>query len=193
MVAFEHPPGCGQGAGADAPDSHDMRLRRVWEALQRDSRPPEGLAGVHAAATLIQNLAHRVGALPFCQLHSEDKMVAVECPALVGRWNGDVNCFCDPGAIQEPVEFHGSQTSESEALRMGLVPSEPSRTPHFCKGAGVHYPRCLHDRRARCTVGNSVCVDHFASGASERSPTCDEGKLHCHKENNVERCPTWGS
>ena len=96
MVTFEHPRGCGQGAGAD--DSRGMRLRRVREALQRDCRPPEGLAGVHAAATLIQNLAHRVEAVPFCQLHSEDKMVAVECPALVRRcWCGYVNCFCDPG------------------------------------------------------------------------------------------------
>ena len=57
---------------------------------------------------------------------------------------------------------------------------------------------CLHHAHeawttdARCIVGSSVCVDHFGSRACERSPTCDEGQLHCFKENNVERCPTRG-
>ena len=50
-----HSPGCEQETRVD-----DERLRRVREALQRDSLPP----GVHAAATLIQTLAHRVGAVP---------------------------------------------------------------------------------------------------------------------------------
>ena len=99
-------------------------------------------------------------------------------------------------AIQEPVEFHGSHISASEALRMEegshevvghqlhrtvdhvveelRVPRNTSRTPHFCHGAGVHQPQGLHDGRARCIVGSS-CVDHFASGVSEWSPTCDEG------------------
>ena len=62
MFPLLHTPGCGEVA--DAPDSHDMRLRRVREMLQREIRPPEGLAVVRAAATLIQNLAHRVGAVP---------------------------------------------------------------------------------------------------------------------------------
>ena len=105
---------------------------------------------------------------------------------------------CDPGTSRVPRKPHFRERSIEDGVGLvegshdvvehllhrtvdhmvgggPRVPSDPSSTPHFCKGAGVHYPRGLHDRRARCTVGNSVCVDHFASGASERSPTCDEG------------------
>ena len=90
----------------DTPDSHGERLRRVREALQRDSLLP----GVHAA-TLIQT----------------PKVVTVERPTLWGavgveqsepvlEWLTSI-----ASAIQEPVEFHGSRTSASEALRMGLA------------------------------------------------------------------------
>ena len=70
------------------PDSHDMRLRRVREVLQHESRPPEGLAVVRAAVTLIENLVYRVGAVSRCYSASctqKTTMVAVECAALVGR------------------------------------------------------------------------------------------------------------
>ena len=78
-----HSPGCQQETRVDTPDSHDERLRRVRKALQRDSLPP----GVHAAATLIQTLAHRVGAvLPGALLSvQKTKVVTVECPAFMGR------------------------------------------------------------------------------------------------------------
>ena len=35
MVAFEHPPGCGQGAGAGAPDTHDMFEASVGSVAAR--------------------------------------------------------------------------------------------------------------------------------------------------------------
>ena len=122
-----HTSGCGEVA--DAPDSHDMRLRRVREVLQREIRPAEGLAVVRAAATLIQNLAHRVGAVPAgailpVAIRKQPLsplivpllwgVAGVELSEPVFEWLTSI-----ASAIQERVEFHGSHTSASEALRMG--------------------------------------------------------------------------
>ena len=43
----EHSPGCQQETRVDTPDSHDERLRRVREALQRDSLPPGSMQQQH--------------------------------------------------------------------------------------------------------------------------------------------------
>ena len=85
-----HSPGWEQEIRVDTPDD-DECLRRVREALQRDSLLP----GVQAAAALIQIFVRWVGAvLPGVFLAGcmqKTKMVTVECPAFMGRcWSGTV-------------------------------------------------------------------------------------------------------
>ena len=50
-------PGNVQAGAPHEPDSHDMRLMRVREALQRDGQPPE----VRQAVEVVRSLAARIG------------------------------------------------------------------------------------------------------------------------------------
>ena len=90
--------------------------------LQRELRPPEGLAVVRAAATLIQNVAHRVGAVPAGAILPvalrRQRRLLLNVPLLWGaagveqsepvfEWLTSI-----ASAIEEPVEFHGSHTGQ---------------------------------------------------------------------------------
>ena len=122
----------------------------------------------------------------------------------------DINRFCDLGTRRVPRKPHfsergiedgvgfveGSHEVVGHTLHRTVdhmveeprVPSNTSRTPHFCQGAGVHDPRGF-TTDARVALLEAVFV--LITLHQERASGVQLVTRASHAATR-ERCPTWG-
>ena len=87
----------------------------------------------------------------------------------------------------QPSHWDAEDGRPSNRGSTGLVQCDPWSSPTV--GSLAERPTGPPVRPQPTSVqGNSVCVDHSASGACERSPTSDEGQPHCHQKNSEVPC-----